>query len=192
MSITISGAGTITGISVGGLPDGSVTDADLASSLDLSSKTVTGLPAGGKILKVQSTPMSVPTGLYSSYTTYTDSGVTATFTPTTATSKVLINLSLFTHCDASSSMTHVDMYYRLMCSIGGAAYIELEEFRSLIRAYTNSGTAQWGGHTFLPYLHTPNTTSAITYKIQYKNSAGGYHSWGVDKTHVWNFLEVGA
>ena len=151
-----------------------------------------GSGPSGKILKVQSTPMSVPTGLYSSYTSYTDSGVTATFTPTAATSKVLINLSLFTHCDASSSMTHVDMYYRLMASIGGAAYTELEEYRSLIRAYTSSGTAQWGGHTFIPYLHTPNTTSAITYKIQFKNTTGGYHSWGTGKTHIWNFLEVGA
>ena len=203
MAITINGAGTITGISAGGLPDGvivnddiantTITDAKLHTSLDFSGHTVTGLPAGGKILKVESTPVSVSTGLYSSYTTYTDSGVTATFTPTAATSKVLINLSLFTHCDASSSMVHVDMYYRLMCSVGGGAYTELEEFRALIRAYTSSGTAQWGGHTFLPYLHTHNTAPAtITYKIQFKNTAGGYHTWGTGKTHVWNFLEVAA
>lgn len=53
MAITINGSGTITGISAGGYPDGSVTDADLASSLDLSSKTVT-LPSGtgGKIVNV--------------------------------------------------------------------------------------------------------------------------------------------
>ena len=203
MAITINGAGTITGISAGGLPDGvivnddiantTITDAKLHTSLDFSGHTVTGLPAGGKILKVESTPMSVATGISgSSYSTYTDSGVTATFTPTAATSKVFINLSLFTHCDQLSSMIHVDFYYRLMASIGGAAYTELEEYRSLIRAYTNTGTAQWGGHTFIPYLHTPNTTSAITYKIQFKNTTGGYHSWFTDKTHIWNFLEVGA
>ena len=45
MSITINGSGTITGISAGGLPDGSVTAADIESSLDLTGKTVT-LPSG--------------------------------------------------------------------------------------------------------------------------------------------------
>ena len=53
MSITINGSGTITGINAGGLPDGSVTAADIESSLDLTGKTVT-LPSGtgGKILQV--------------------------------------------------------------------------------------------------------------------------------------------
>jgi hypothetical protein len=34
MSVTINGSGTITGISVGGLPDGSITNDDLAGSID--------------------------------------------------------------------------------------------------------------------------------------------------------------
>ena len=52
MPITISGSGTITGISAGGLPDNCVTADDLASTLDLSSNTVT-LPSGtgGKVLQ---------------------------------------------------------------------------------------------------------------------------------------------
>ena len=41
MAITINGSGTITGVSAGGLPDGSVTADDLASTLDLGSKTLT-------------------------------------------------------------------------------------------------------------------------------------------------------
>ena len=45
MAITINGTGTITGISAGGLPDGSVTAADLATTLDLSGSTIT-LPSG--------------------------------------------------------------------------------------------------------------------------------------------------
>jgi len=55
MPVTISGSGTITGIATGGLPDGSIAAGDLASSLDLTGKTVT-LPSGtgGKIIKVTS------------------------------------------------------------------------------------------------------------------------------------------
>jgi len=41
MAITINGSGTVTGITAGGLPDGSITADDLASTLDLSSKTLT-------------------------------------------------------------------------------------------------------------------------------------------------------
>ena len=53
MAITSNGSGTITGVSAGGLPDGSVTADDLASTLDLGSKTLTiptdttGLPSAG-------------------------------------------------------------------------------------------------------------------------------------------------
>ena len=50
MAITINGSGSITGISAGGLPDGSVTAADLASSLDLSGKTITNMNPSGVYL----------------------------------------------------------------------------------------------------------------------------------------------
>ena len=55
MAITINGTGSITGLTAGGLPDGSVTAADIETSLDLTGKTVT-LPSGtgGKIIKVTS------------------------------------------------------------------------------------------------------------------------------------------
>ena len=56
MAITINGTGTITGISAGGLPANCITAADLATTLDLSSNTVT-LPSGtgGKILQIVQT-----------------------------------------------------------------------------------------------------------------------------------------
>ena len=52
MAVTISGLGTVTGISAGGLPSGVVTVDTLASSLNLSSKTIT-LPstAANKVLQ---------------------------------------------------------------------------------------------------------------------------------------------
>lgn len=51
MAITISGLGTVTGLAAGGLPDGSITTAELASTLNLTGKTIT-LPSGvgGKVL----------------------------------------------------------------------------------------------------------------------------------------------
>ena len=64
MAITINGTGSITGLTAGGLPDGSVVAADLASSLDLTGKTVT-LPSGtgGKILQVKTTQYDTATSI---------------------------------------------------------------------------------------------------------------------------------
>ena len=40
MPITINGSGTLTGINAGGYPDATVTEDDLAATLDLSGKTL--------------------------------------------------------------------------------------------------------------------------------------------------------
>ena len=62
MAITINGSGTIGGVSVGGLPDGIVTASDLASTLDLTGKTVT-LPTGtgGNLLQGVTTQLNTST-----------------------------------------------------------------------------------------------------------------------------------
>ena len=84
MAITISGSGTITGLSAGGLPDGSVTAGDLASTLDLTGKTVT-LPSGtgGKLLAYQTYTNSVRQ-VTSSSTNYVlvDFNITKSFSST--------------------------------------------------------------------------------------------------------------
>ena len=46
MPITLNGSGTVSGISVGGLPDGCIQSADIASGV---------IPAGAKILQVKQT-----------------------------------------------------------------------------------------------------------------------------------------
>ena len=96
MAITINGSGTITGISAGGLPSGVVTDATLASTLDLTGKTVT-LPSGvgGKILQVArsqygtATTLSTPTR-----NQHYDLPFSVNITPTSSTSLMLISFSI--------------------------------------------------------------------------------------------------
>ena len=82
MPITINGNGTITGLSSGGLPAGSVTSATLATG------TVTGaLPTGAVVQTVHaSTPDAV---YYSSSNSWTDY-LSATITPTSSSNKILI------------------------------------------------------------------------------------------------------
>ena len=78
MPITIAGSGTITGLSAGGLPAGSVTGATLASGV------------GGKILQVVEATHS--TEVSSTSKTMADTGLTASITPASG-SKVLIYVS---------------------------------------------------------------------------------------------------
>ena len=69
MPITLNGSGTVSGISAGGLPDGIIQSADLASGV------------GGKILQVVSSNMDQT---YSTNaTSYTSIGLNAIITPST-------------------------------------------------------------------------------------------------------------
>jgi hypothetical protein len=77
MAITINGSGTITGVSAGGLPDGSITDDDLATGISASKLTgtlpaidgssLTGIAAGGGLQSMQvftsSGTWTKPTGI---------------------------------------------------------------------------------------------------------------------------------
>jgi hypothetical protein len=70
MALVLNGSGSITGLSAGGLPDGSVTADDIASTLDLSGKTITNMN---------------PSGIYLGGTgaaNYLDDYEEGTFTPT--------------------------------------------------------------------------------------------------------------
>ena len=78
MPIAINGSGTVTGLAVGGLPDGTV-DADTLAA-----------GAGGKIL--QAVTASTTTQVETTSTTYADTGLTASIT-ISAGSKVLVLVS---------------------------------------------------------------------------------------------------
>ena len=176
MAITINGTGSITGLTAGGLPDGSVVAADLASSLDLTGKTVT-LPSGtgGKILNVW---QGVFTGIQSFAPGSSAPGpraditnLSVTLTPTSASSRFLITCSI---------------------SMGGAsnspAYYLMRDSTDILLNTSSLGAttlATWGSHhsgntgyiyssdlQTISYVDSPATTSSITYKVQGQNAFG--------------------
>ena len=102
MAITINGTGTITGISAGGLPDGSVVAADLASTLDLSGKTVT-LPSGtgGVILQTQFA-IKTSTATIASTTPSVISGLTVDIIPAHANNLIILIASVSSGYDSNN------------------------------------------------------------------------------------------
>jgi hypothetical protein len=168
MSVTISGDGTITGLSAGGLPDGTVTAADLASTLDLTGKTVT-LPAGvgGKVLQVVQT---VKTDTFSTTSgSFVDvTGLSASITPSSASSKILVLAHVVGNgLGASNHLVCRLLRGSTLVYAGDAAGSRAQAFFTAITADANSAET---GVAVL--LDSPNTTSSTTYKIQALTNGG--------------------
>jgi len=187
MAITINGSGTITGVSAGGLPDGSVTADDLATSLDLTGKTVT-LPSGtgGKVLQVVQNTYSTSTSVGGS--AYTDTGLSATITPSSTSSKVLVLVHQpMTHLvDINSDRLNITRLVRGSTEILSSRTLTQHE-GGVNRAYDST----YMGHT---YLDSPATTSATTYKTQFYidgTTSDLYAQWG-GGTSTMILMEIGA
>ena len=165
MAITINGTGSITGLTAGGLPDGSVTAADIETSLDLTGKTVT-LPSGtgGKILQVVQT---VKTDT-SSHTgaTWGDTNLSATIVPSSVSSKILVLVDAMISSDIGYSMKIKLVRNATDVYIGDAATNQPRVSKAMHGTYTSS-TIYSGVSASTIYLDNPATTSSTTYKLQF-------------------------
>jgi len=163
MPITVNGSGTITGVSVGGLPDG-IVDTDM-----LAAGAVTAAKRGaGAILQVVQTTKTDVDSMTG--TTFADLGLSVTITPSSSSSKVLIFMYA-----SISSLGSYDMKLRLLrgttpISIGDAAGNRPRASTSLSFSYSTG--AYGAGNAGINFLDSPATTSATTYKLQ----AGAYGS----------------
>ena len=168
MAITINGTGSITGLTAGGLPDGSIVAGDLASSLDLTGKTVT-LPSGtgGKVLQVVSTVFTSQAATNSnSWQDYTS----ASITPSSNSSKVLIahnvtyggqgNSYGAGRCYRSGASV-TNEYVNTGTSIYWAESRFTDSNYSLQMDDSNGDYKMCQGHFY--FLDSPNTTTEVTY-----------------------------
>ena len=94
-------------------------------------------------------------------TSYTDCGLSATITPKFATSKILI--LVMNTVQQNSDRTRVTLH----CSATGGT---IHGSSNGLQAYEGNAINMACN---LSYLHSPNTTSAVTYKLQYLNTGGG-------------------
>ncbi len=103
-------------------------------------------------------------------TSYVDSNLSATITPKFATSKILI--LVMNTVQQSANRTRVTLH----CSATGGT---IHGSSNGLQAYEGNAINMACN---LSYLHSPNTTSAVTYKLQYLNT-GGSQSFLQAATH---------
>lgn len=126
-----------------------------------------GVPAwatpagGGKVLQVVG--MSETGWDQSATTTWIDNNVTATITPTSATSKILCLVNL---CGTGKANSATWGEFRLM---RGATSILVFEDRA---GSTGDAVTVNVATTSTSFLDAPATTSATTYKIQFRSGGG--------------------
>jgi hypothetical protein len=171
MAITINGTGSITGLTAGGLPDGSIVAGDLASSLDLTGKTVT-LPSGtgGKVLQVVQASKTNTTSTLNQ-DSFTDLGLSASITPTSTSSNVLVLVSIGRVCCSISSLRLCPFRILRDATAIGTGVVDGVKLRSNF-VISDSPDNNYGQGGAYQYLDSPSTTSATTYKIQWTGQAG--------------------
>jgi hypothetical protein len=169
MPIAINGSGTVTGISVGGLPDG-IVDADmLAANAVTSGKLASGV--GGKILQVKQVVKTDTFSLAASSTNQRIdiTGLTIDITPSSASNKILVDYRVNAHGPngALRVMIHLmrgssDIY------IGDQDSGQNNQIRCSNHMISGNDGVGGARSTDLngQFLDSPSTTSATTYKLQ--------------------------
>ena len=152
MPITLNGSGTVTGISVGGLPDGIVDGDTLASGV------------GGKILQVVQSLNTTITD-YSASASYRDIGISQAITPSATSSKILIQASITCGFGYLNQGYSVGFQILRGSTVVPTAPSTSGQTSTFALFPTGSNDDDCGTVTF-SYIDSPSTTSAITYKLQ--------------------------
>ena len=163
MPIGINGNGTITGVTVGGLPDGIVDTDMLAANAVSSAKLASGV--GGKILQVVQNFKNDTFSTSSTDTLVDITGFNITITPSSSSNKILLMSSCGIGLGTSSTVVHMELF-RGSTQIALSASSSQNYYGTATQyPYNREAQVRWSYN----FLDTPNTTSAVTYQWKCKS-----------------------
>lgn len=117
--------------------------------------------SAGSVLQVVNATYSTPTSTTS--TSFVDTGLSATITPKFSTSKILV---IVEQGGVGKAATAAGSGVGLNILRGATSILEFASYN----AYTNTVVTNYIGSVSANYLDSPATTSATTYKTQFKQS----------------------
>jgi len=178
MAISIDGSSNvITGVAVGGLPDGIVDTDMLAANAVNSAKLASG--AGGKVLqKTQNTFTGTGSFGINNGAIYIPNAPTGQITPSSSSNKILVNIQMTYGINNSGETIHQILYRDINSTgtfsavtdaIGAAA----GNRRRITTAYRSS--SDYGMYNVnIKFLDTPNTTNLVQYRVGIALLTTGY------------------
>jgi hypothetical protein len=117
---------------------------------------------GGKVLQVVQATYATSTSTNS--TSFTDTGLSGTITPTLSTSKIMVLITQPFNLQVINSSTNVGMGFRIVR--GSTAILTQPVNSAAYYDYSNVGYIVNRAAYAMNYLDSPATTSATTYKTQ--------------------------
>ena len=164
MAISINGSGTITGVSVGGLPDGIVDTDMLATSAVSPAK----MGYDGAVLRVVNT-VKTDTFSTASQSFTVVAGLTASITPRFSDSKILIIASVHFSADAGANSCSFAIGKGGSQLLDFAADAAGNRIRAAMHGYPSDGATHVTENEMfsstVTCLDSPATTSEITYSV---------------------------
>jgi hypothetical protein len=118
---------------------------------------------GGKVLQVVN--FSTTTNFTTTSSSFVDTNLTSSITPSKATSKVLVVASFSSYAQSSANSQATFTIVRGVTNLGDATW----GFRGVT---ATAGNDQHAISTII-YLDSPATTSSTTYKVQARNQTSG-------------------
>jgi hypothetical protein len=144
------------------IPAGGTTNQVLTKSSSSDYATQWATPAGGKVLQVVYNSYNL--GVTTTSTSLVDTGLSATITPTSATSKILVIVSQ-NGCGKNATTAG-----RLTLAILRTSTVL--QYLTDVAGYTNDSAINYFNNVSGTYLDAPATTSATTYKTQFLSEGG--------------------
>ena len=172
MPVTINGDGSITGLSVGGLPDGCVDTDTLANG------AVTNVKHGaGSVIQVKSASKTDATSKTTTQS-YDIPGLSVSITPTSATSKIFIifNLNIQSSGSFGGDVVRLVRDSTNIC-IADAAGTRIRGSNAVVRHEVGDNYDYAGETISNSFLDSPGDTNAHTYKLNLYDDSANNTVW---------------